>query len=170
MKAAAPPVLTDSRDVKLLVRAVDYSLSYFKKIDAQKVFRYGPDQFTAQQVRLSLEDFRDKLLKHGLTETFFNYIQENFRFYRSAAEEVLFTGYYEARLQGSLTKKGAYQFPLYKKPGDLVRIDLSSFDIYKKYKGLPRVLKGRLTKNNKVLPYYNRDDIDVKKKLDGKKL
>ncbi|MCP4146370.1 MAG: murein transglycosylase, partial [bacterium] len=46
----------------------------------------------------------------------------------------------------------------------------SSFDIYKKYKGLPRVLKGRLTKNNKVLPYYNRDDIDVKKKLDGKKL
>lgn len=43
------------------------------------------------------------------------------------AAEGLFTGYYEAELQGSLTRKPAYEVPLYGRPGDLVEVDLREF-------------------------------------------
>lgn len=42
-------------------------------------------------------------------------------------EEGLFTGYYEASLRGSQTRSGSYQYPLYKRPDDLVMVDLGAF-------------------------------------------
>jgi membrane-bound lytic murein transglycosylase A len=47
----------------------------------------------------------------------------------SAGEQAngLFTGYYEAELRGSLTRGGIYQTPLYKRPDDLVMLDLGEF-------------------------------------------
>jgi membrane-bound lytic murein transglycosylase A len=38
-----------------------------------------------------------------------------------------FTGYYEAALKGSLTRKGAYQYPLRARPDDLVMVNLGEF-------------------------------------------
>ena len=39
----------------------------------------------------------------------------------------LFTGYYEASLRGSRTRHGVYQTPLYKRPADLIMVDLGEF-------------------------------------------
>ena len=39
----------------------------------------------------------------------------------------LFTGYYEPELQGSREPGGAFQTPLYARPGDLVTVDLGTF-------------------------------------------
>ncbi|NQZ13712.1 MAG: MltA domain-containing protein [Alphaproteobacteria bacterium] len=39
----------------------------------------------------------------------------------------LFTGYYEAALNGSLTRKGKYQYPLHARPSDLVMVQLGDF-------------------------------------------
>lgn len=39
----------------------------------------------------------------------------------------LFTGYYEAELQGNLEKAGVYHVPLYARPDDLVSVDLGQF-------------------------------------------
>jgi membrane-bound lytic murein transglycosylase A len=39
----------------------------------------------------------------------------------------LFTGYYEPLLRGSRRRGGAYQVPLYRRPGDLVAVDLGDF-------------------------------------------
>ena len=39
----------------------------------------------------------------------------------------LFTGYYEPALQGSAIKTGPYQYPLYRRPDDLVMVDLGAF-------------------------------------------
>ncbi|HUA56835.1 MAG TPA: murein transglycosylase A [Candidatus Sulfotelmatobacter sp.] len=39
----------------------------------------------------------------------------------------LFTGYYEPELRGSLTRDAAYTVPLYKRPDDLVTVDLGDF-------------------------------------------
>jgi membrane-bound lytic murein transglycosylase A len=39
----------------------------------------------------------------------------------------LFTGYYEPGLRGSLTKQGAYQYPLYQRPPELVMAELGDF-------------------------------------------
>ncbi|MES2729031.1 MAG: murein transglycosylase A [Pseudomonadota bacterium] len=41
--------------------------------------------------------------------------------------EGLFTGYYEASLNGSLTRTGPYQTPLHARPTDLVQVDLGDF-------------------------------------------
>ena len=43
------------------------------------------------------------------------------------APEGLFTGYYEAELRGSRTRRGPYQVPIYGRPGDLVSVDLGRF-------------------------------------------
>ncbi|MFV3075105.1 murein transglycosylase A [Niveispirillum fermenti] len=45
----------------------------------------------------------------------------------NGAAEGLFTGYYESALRGSFRRQGRYQTPLYKRPGDLVMVDLGEF-------------------------------------------
>ncbi len=66
----------------------------------------------------------------------------------------LFTGYYEASLKGSLTKKTPYTNPLHKRPDDLVMVQLGDFrDNLKGTRIAGRVINGRLK------PYENRADI-----------
>jgi membrane-bound lytic murein transglycosylase A len=112
------------------------------------------------------------LLRYGLTREFFQYVSQNYRFYQSAArEEVLFTGYFEADLRGSLSPSPVYRCPLYRKPEDLYRVDLSSFSFFQKYKGLPRTLRGRLSADDRtIVPYYTREEIDYRQKLASKGL
>ncbi|QJE74411.1 murein transglycosylase A [Aerophototrophica crusticola] len=57
----------------------------------------------------------------------------------------LFTGYYEAELRGSRTRQGAYQTPLYRRPPDLVMVDLGEFRPAMKGERIAgRVVDGRL--------------------------
>ncbi len=51
---------------------------------------------------------------------FFEHWFQPVRIEASAGDEALFTGYYEPELRGSLTPVGNYQFPLYRKPDDLI--------------------------------------------------
>jgi membrane-bound lytic murein transglycosylase A len=67
----------------------------------------------------------------------------------------LITGYYEPLLRGSRTRNGAYRFPLYAVPDDMLTIDLTSvYPDLKQYR-----LRGRL-QGNRVIPYYSRAEID----------
>lgn len=67
----------------------------------------------------------------------------------------LITGYYEPLLHGSRTRTERYRFPLYGVPDDMLTIDLSSvYPDLKQYR-----LRGRL-QGNRVIPYYNRAEID----------
>ncbi len=67
----------------------------------------------------------------------------------------LFTGYYEATLYGSKTPNEVYQTPLYKRPDDLVMVELSDFR---------EDLRGRriagAVRDNRLKPYATRADID----------
>lgn len=57
----------------------------------------------------------------------------------------LFTGYYEVELEGSRSPDPAYPVPLYKRPGDLVMVDLGDFaDRWKGERTAGRVVDGRL--------------------------
>src|SRR3546814_602943 len=70
--------------------------------------------------------------------------------------EGLFTGYFEAELQGSRTPGGRYTVPIYRVPDDLVTVDLGKFD-----PGLKgRTVVGRV-ENGRLLPYYARRAIDA---------
>jgi membrane-bound lytic murein transglycosylase A len=67
----------------------------------------------------------------------------------------LVTGYYEPLLHGSFQKTDRYRYPLYKRPDDLLRIDL--VDLYPDLKG--KKLRGRVV-GNRVVPYYDRNEIN----------
>jgi len=70
--------------------------------------------------------------------------------------EGLFTGYYEAELRGSRTRKGDYQTPLRRRPSDLVMVDLGEFrDGMKGERIAGRVVDGRLR------PYEDRKAIEA---------
>lgn len=57
----------------------------------------------------------------------------------------LFTGYYEVELEGSRTPDPAYPVPLYKRPADLIMVDLGDFaDRWKGERIAGRVANGRL--------------------------
>ncbi|MGD2088115.1 MAG: murein transglycosylase A [Candidatus Aminicenantes bacterium] len=176
------PEISDAADVESLVRAIDYSLTYFDRIEKETgtecpqstMVSFGKEQVPAVHIKESLLDFKAQLKRYGLTREFFQYVSQNYRFYQSAAqEEVLFTGYFEADLKGSLAPSEVYRYPLYRRPGDLYRVDLSSFSLQGiiKYKGLPRTLRGRLSADNRtIVPYYTREEIDCRQKLAGNDL
>lgn len=60
-------------------------------------------------------------------------------------EQGLFTGYYESSLRGSWKRQGKYQTPLYKRPTDLVMVDLGEFRLNLKGERIAgRVVDGQL--------------------------
>jgi len=78
----------------------------------------------------------------------------------------LITGYYEPKLSGSRVKTARFRYPLYGPPDDLLTIDLS--EVYPQLKDLR--LRGRL-QGNRIVPYYNRNEIDNgKAPLQGREL
>jgi len=85
------------------------------------------------------------------------FFEANFRAHRMNAEsgrEGLITGYYEPVLNGSRTRNEQFRWPLYKRPDNLLTIDLAS--LYPELKGRP--VRGRL-EGNRVVPYYSRAEI-----------
>ncbi|MCK4837046.1 MAG: MltA domain-containing protein [Candidatus Aminicenantes bacterium] len=164
------PVISDQLDTQTLIQAIDFSLKYVAKMDPRSTICLGGDSYTIEQLRLTLIDFKNNLIERGLSPSFFQYLKENYLFYQTPAPEVIFTGYYEAHLNGSVNPSDQFRFPLYRKPDDLVRIELSKFHFFSKYKGLPPTIKGRLIDDKMILPYYSREEIDSRQKLSGKNL
>jgi membrane-bound lytic murein transglycosylase A len=66
------------------------------------------------------------------------------------------TGYFVPEIAGSKTRQAGYEVPIYKRPADLVDIDLGDFS--ETLKG--RTLRGRF-KGNKFVPYDDRADIEA---------
>ncbi len=70
--------------------------------------------------------------------------------------EGLVTGYYEPLLRGSRQPTAQYRFPIHAAPEDLLVVDLAS--LYPELKNLR--LRGRI-QGNKVVPYFNRAEIEA---------
>lgn len=69
-------------------------------------------------------------------------------------DDGLFTGYYEAELQGSLTRHGNYQTPVYARPADLITVNLGDFKSEWQGKHIVGKVTGQYLK-----PYDARADI-----------
>jgi membrane-bound lytic murein transglycosylase A len=87
------------------------------------------------------------------------FFEEDFTPYQvynsDGSSQGLFTGYYEPKLYGSRVKTARFRYPLYGVPDDLLTINLG--DAYPQLKDMR--LRGRL-EGNRVVPYYNRSEID----------
>ena len=77
----------------------------------------------------------------------------------------LITGYYEPLLKGSRVASAQFSAPLYAPPADLLTIDLSS--LYPELKG--KRLRGRV-QGNRVIPYYNRSELEAGSSLRGREI
>lgn len=93
------------------------------------------------------------------SEAILAYFKQNFSVYKTTnidgTDNGLITGYYEPILKGSRFKSAKYPNPLYQTPNDLVTVELDSVFSELKYKRV----RGRLV-GNKLVPYYNRADIE----------
>lgn len=161
------PKFSDDMRFDALEYSISQSLSYLYKLPADRQFVFGEDRYTSQHMIRSLEYFLAYVQSRPSTDELDKFIRSNFIVYRSVGRdsngEVLYTGYYEPHLRGSLNPSEEYRFPIYARPSDLVTVDLSLFD--EKYAG--RKIIGRLA-GQTVVPYYDRNAIESEDVLDGK--
>jgi membrane-bound lytic murein transglycosylase A len=67
----------------------------------------------------------------------------------------LVTGYYEPILQGSREPSERFRYPIYRRPDDLVQVELA--DVFPELRG--KRVRGRLD-GKRLVPYYTRGEID----------
>ena len=161
------PDFSDDLQYDGLEHSILQSLSYLNKIPADRRFIFGKDSFDTGHMIKSLQHFLDYIQTRPSRHELKKFIEANYRVYKSVGRdgkgEVLYTGYYEPALKGSLVRSEQYKFPIYTRPQDLITIDLSLF--YEKYAG--EKIIGRYT-GQTVVPYYDRSEIATKNVLEGK--
>ena len=163
----AYPNFSDDMPYNGLEHSILKSLAYLQKIPADREFVFGQDRYDTGHMILSLQQFLDFIQTQPSTQDLNEFIQSNYHVYRSVGRdgwgEVLYTGYYEPHLRGSLTRSEQYPFPIYTRPDDLITINLSLFN--EKYTG--QKIIGRYT-DQTVVPYYERSAIDTDGALEGR--
>ena len=153
------PGFRDDLDRASLARAVRKSLEYYARVPERTSYRLGETRVTARDMRETLEKFLAIVESGASPESLERRVREEFDVYRASGSapsgRVLFTGYYEPVLKGSLAKTDVYRYPIYRKPDDAVVVHLGKFR--EKYRN--ERLIGRL-QNGELVPYYSREEID----------
>jgi membrane-bound lytic murein transglycosylase A len=155
--------LNDDLDFVSLELAIDRSVQYYEGSGRNGVYRMADKLIGAKQMKDSLLAFRKIIKSDASIGEKKTQIRQEFDIYRAAGDDeyggVLFTGYYEPLLEGSLAPTDKYKYPLYKLPSDLVMKAISKNET-----------KISRMKNGEAVPYYTRREIDVEGVLKGKNL
>jgi len=161
------PAFSDDLNYEGLEQAIAGSIAYLERIPAEREFEFGRDRYSAAHVLQSLRQFKGFLQVRPSSQALQHFIRARYAVYMSSGRnqkgEVLFTGYYEPRIQGCRTIKPECRYPIFGRPEDLVEIDLGAFS--EKYKG--EKLIGRVHEK-RVIPYHDRREIDSGGALYGK--
>jgi len=149
--------------------AINRSIEFFQRVPEDHLFEYGEDQYATSHIIKSMETFLYLLDEAEDMEELTDMIRQRFNVYQSVGSDgrgtVLYTGYYEPILKGSLTPNGKYRWPLYKRPKDLIKIDLELFS--SRFKGEKIIAR---YDGSRVVPYYTREEIDSHAVLSGRQL
>ncbi|MBI5590938.1 MAG: MltA domain-containing protein [Deltaproteobacteria bacterium] len=164
---SAYPALPDDLNYEGLNRCIQMSLAYLRKLPRDRAFSFGTDSYTAAHLIRSLEVFQEFIQTGPSADQITAMIRSDFEVYRAAgaSEKVLFTGYYEPVLKGSLKETPHYRYPIYSRPDDLIAVDLSAFSA--KYAG--ETITGRFT-GQTLVPYYDRKTIENREIFKGQAL
>lgn len=163
------PFVSDDMPIDSLKAAIERSMEYLVRVPKEKAFSFGCRKFSAEYLVESLHIFLCLLNKINDPQAFNRRVKEYFDFYKSTGDDgrgkITYTGYYEPILDGSLVRTEEYRYPIYRKPDDLITIDLSLF--HPRFSGKKIVAR---YDNRKIVPYFNREEIDCKYKLANKGL
>ena len=154
------PDFSDGFFLDNLSYGIGKSLEYLSRVPAERTFRFGRDTYSAIHLVRSLETLRTFVETRPGPAAVNRFIVDRYRVYQSSggaeSGQVLFTGYYEPHLKGSLTPDARFRYPVHAIPEDLMVIDLSPFS--EDFKG-KRII-GRL-QGNTVVPYPDRQAIEA---------
>jgi membrane-bound lytic murein transglycosylase A len=163
------PTFHDDMDLSSLRLALERNLTYLDRLDPNSIFHYGPHQFPCRQIRESQQALINAIATNPDGEALNAFIRKHFKIYRAAGRvgdrQVLFTGYFEPIFDGRRTKDDTFRYPIYRRPDDLITVDLSKFN--KKFRGQSIIAR---IEGDRVLPYYTRAQIEVKEMLKGRDL
>lgn len=168
-RAPTPAAIGDDLDVDSLRAAIGQSVAYLTKLPRERVIGEQPRRFTAGEVLDSLRAFDQALDQHRCAECLAREIPARFELLPSSSDaqssEVLFTGYYQPVIEGSLVRTEEYRYPVYGKPADFVIAEQVSLSP----KAVVQKLVGRVN-GEQFLPYYSRREIDELAALSGRGL
>ncbi len=149
-----------------LKRALQQSIIYYGRVPKSTMFYFGDDKYDALHMRLSAKQFLDFLERSPSNIDIKSFINQHYNVYTTIRRKessdidlsVMFTGYYEPSLKGSLVKGGDYIYPIYSKPDDLIEVPRGGFS--GKYRGTP-ASGARRNSKKELIPYYTRAEIDT---------
>ena len=150
------PPLVDDLDRSSLKTVLQQSLAALGQRPGSQAFSFGRKQVSVGRVRNSLSAFLALLDRPGDLAL---EVRREFDLYR-ATTPVLFTAYHEPELQGSFIRTERYRYPLYRRPTDLVKVDVSQFTTQR----FPQDVYGRVA-NGGLVPYFSRAQIDGQRML-----
>ena len=163
------PSLDDDADRECLRQALTQSLIYLQKSSPDKTYPLGTLEISGEEIRSTLVLLQELLNSNSEALSLERELKARFNLYRlvfpNRSAALLTTGYYEPTLAGSRVPSDKFPFPFYRKPDDLLTIELENFS--SKYQG--ERLVGRLS-GRKVLPYFSRREIDQEGKSAGRGL
>lgn len=150
------PSFGDDLDFANLKESISGSIAYYQKLPPEKLFSFGSDTFAAAHLIRSLERFLGFIEKKPSQKELNAFIDQHYQVYaymqNSQVKSVLFTGYYEPLLYGSIKQTDVFRYPVYSRPEDLVTYDRSGG-------GKGKADVGRKEGKN-VVPYYTRQQIE----------
>ncbi len=167
LRPSQQPGFTDDMHFDGLEHSILQSIAYLTDVQPDREFVFGNDRYSTGHMLYSLETFLTFIRSRPSSKEVRQFLKENYRVYRCSGKDgsrqVLFTGYYEPFLRGRTEKNGPYTVPIFGRPDDLVRIDLSRFS--DKFSG--ETITGRLT-DFSLVPYYDRQQIEKDDLLEGR--
>jgi membrane-bound lytic murein transglycosylase A len=158
LDVAAYPQFEENGDMGQLMRSIDASLAYLRRLPSDREIAFGADIYPVAHLMRSLEVFSGFVAANPSNDRINAVIRDRFRVYRSIGRthvgDILFTGYYEPVLPAVRESTPEFTAPVHPKPLDMVEIDLSRFAA--DLKG--RTIVGKYT-GKTVVPYPTRKQI-----------
>jgi membrane-bound lytic murein transglycosylase A len=164
-----PVEFSDDLDLQSLRTAIRQSLNYLQKLPPDRVIGEAPRRFSAKEVSDSLLAFEKLLDLWHCRECFAREVRARFDLLPSSTDpqfsEVLFTGYYQPVIDGSLTPTERFRYPIFRKPEDLITAERVTL----KPKIITERIFGRAV-GEQFTAYYSRREIDEAGVLSGRGL
>lgn len=148
------------------LKAVELNISYLTNLSKDFTYNIAGRNVNKKMLLDSTLKLKEIILTSKTPAELKEKLIENFDFYEvlKGTEPTTFSSYYEPIFEASLKPDQVYKYPIYKKPDDMIEINLEEFDS-DKYKG--QKLTGKLL-GTKLIPYYTRSEIDFDGVLKGK--
>jgi|WetSurMetagenome_2_1015567.scaffolds.fasta_scaffold38761_2 membrane-bound lytic murein transglycosylase A len=149
----------DDLDLAGLEGAFTASAAYYAKLPPATAFDFGGEKVTARDLAETMAALSTMLGEKGLSEKEkVKRLAKSTRVFKSVGSDgagaVLVTGYYEPWLEGRRAPDAKFMVPLYRRPEDMLTVDLSLFPAAKSQARIVGRAEG-----GQVLPYFSRGEI-----------